>query len=461
MEHDTARVAQTRFGLGPRPGAHAAAAADPRAFVTRQCDRPDAALITDPQLQTIEGLRTEFARFQTAQRAARRASRKAPENRALRAVLEATQDARNARQRAIINLEIEARFAHTVASDTPFVERLVLFWRNHFAISSASNLAVRWTMGNMEREAIRPHVLGTFGDMLLAATTHPAMLLYLDNFRSIGPNSRRGRRRGITAPNENLAREVLELHTLGVDGGYTQGDVVELANAMTGWVGGFFGTNKKEVFVPGIHEPGFRTVLGKTYSADGPTQLPRILADLATHPATARHVAQKFARSFVSDQPSPALVGALVDTFRRTGGDLRALSLTLVDHPDAWAPPPSKAVPPYEFAVAATRATGAALPTPFLRRASRAMAQDIFRPPSPAGWPSDDDAFLGGDGLLERVDFAEAIARRFAKDVAPRALADALFGEAIDPFLDEALARAESRTQALTLLLMSPPFHRR
>lgn len=464
MQADAALTAVTRFGLGPKPGDIARIRSDPRGYVREQCFVADAAVPNDPALMDHETLRETFRNAQLPFRELARELRNANDDN--REMLQIERDAlaqgRRDMRRSIQVAEIGGRFRHGANTDTPFVERLVLFWSNHFTVNFRMGIVMGVTTGLFEREAIRANVLGHFEDMLTTAVLHPAMLNYLDNQRSIGPNSRAGRRRGDVKVNENLAREVLELHTLGVNGGYTQADVVELALALTGWRGGFAARDRAPAFARRWHEPGFRTVLGKNYPAGGADQVRPILADLAKHPSTAKHLAGKLARHFAGDKASEALTTDLETAYRDTGGDLREMAIVLVEHEDAWAPPPVKTVPPYDFIVAAARATGVKdLPVPFIRQASRAMAHEVWSAPSPAGWPDADDAFLGGDSLLERVDFARAFARRFAKTRDVKGLADNLYGDLLDPFLEEAIARAEDHYQGLVLLLMSPTFHRR
>ena len=220
--------------------------------------------------------------------------------------------------------EAKAHYDAAVRAELGFAERLVWFWSNHFCVNADGTVMA----GAYEREAIRPHVLGNFADLLLAAEGHPAMLLYLDNASSMGPNSVAGinRNRGL---NENLGREILELHTLGVRTGYSQDDVISFAKVITGWTiylpdlpdrGGEF------LYYPRMHEPGPQTVLGKAYRDTGIEQGRAVLADLARHPATALHVATKLARHFVADDPPPALVETLRRTFVETDGDLWQVS---------------------------------------------------------------------------------------------------------------------------------------
>ena len=253
--------------------------------------------------------------------------------------------------------EAHARFSHSIATDRPFLERLTQFWTNHFAVS-IDKIVVLGLAGAMEREAIRPRVTGHFTDLLLAVEKHPAMLLYLDNPASIGPNSkaagfvgRRGNGRKADI-NENLAREILELHTLGVDGGYTQSDVTTFAQAISGWsIGGQDngrrlarlgvdnGTPGEFHFREVFHEPGPKRLLGKTYSDDGLRQGEAILRDLAMRRETARHVSTKLARHFIADDPPPAVVERMTRAWLDSKAHLPTVYKALIDSPEAWEQP--------------------------------------------------------------------------------------------------------------------------
>jgi len=224
---------------------------------------------------------------------------------------------------------LQRRWQHIVATPTPVAERWVQFWANHFCVAATkgSMLALVWPH---EYEAIRPNAFADFKTLLRAAVLHPAMLLYLDNAQSIGPDSRGGQRRK-KGLNENLARELLELHTLGVNAGYTQEDVTQTARLLTGWTVGPQ-TGGKVAFVPIIHEPGSKTILGKRY-AEGPQALDQLLGDLSTHPACARFVATKLVRHFVTDEPPAALVDAVALRFRASGGDMQAVARALRKEP--------------------------------------------------------------------------------------------------------------------------------
>ena len=251
--------------------------------------------------------------------------------------------------------EALARLQRTRIADCGFVERLVVFWSNHFCISANKGGIARMWAGSFEREAIRPYVLGRFGDMLKAVEQHPAMLFFLDNQQSLGPESRAGqnRKRGL---NENLAREIMELHTLGVGGGYSQDDVTSLARIITGWTyagrQGQLGTPGTFAFNANAHQPGAQRLLGKTYENTGVAQGEAALADLARHPSTAKFIAAKFARHFVADDPPPALVARLSDVFGQSDGDLKALTIALLDSDEAWQTPMTKMRSPFEFLVA-------------------------------------------------------------------------------------------------------------
>ena len=360
----------------------------------------------------------------------------------------------------VLRAETEARYARALSTDAPLVERLVMFWSNHFCVSGDKGGLVRVISGAYEREAIRPHVLGRFRDLLGAAVTHPAMLIYLDNNRSVGPNSARGQRKG-DGLNENLARELLELHSLGVDGGYDQADVGALARILTGWTVDRSGEGEAAVFRPAFHEPGAFTVLGRTYAQPGGRQLQAALDDLARHPATARHVARKLVRHFVADDVPPGLADGVAKAFRDSDGDLAVTTRALVAADAAWAPPPAKARSPYELVVAAERATGAGVGHRGVFQVARSLGQKIWSPPSPAGFSDADDAWLGGDALLEQLDWATAYARTASAGVETLALGDALFGAGLDGETRTVLKRAESEEQALALLIMSPAFQRR
>ncbi len=479
-----AALALHRFGFGPRLGSIAELAADPRGALIAELERPGAGRITDPDLMsTGEAARAAFdfrqqrkALRQAANAAAKRpaiepgppggGSSMAPPDAPSTGEMQPPRQARRNPQpgvpQQIYLKEASARVDAALGSDIGFVERLVWFWSNHFCVS-ADKGPMRALCGAFEREAIRPHVLGRFADMLTAVESHPAMLFYLDNVRSIGPDSFAGRRRG-KGLNENLAREILELHTLGVRTVYTQADVTSFAKVITGWSivpfrldpqhGGEF------LFNPRLHEPGAQQVIGKTYAQEGVAQGRAVLADIARHPATARHVATKLATHFVADTPPPALVDRLARRFLDTRGDLKEMAKTLVTSPEAWDAPRAKLKRPGEWIVASLRATGIAPPDirPVIG-AQNMLGEPLWRPPAPKGFSDDSAAWT--DGLAQRLDVANQLARRVAPLVDPDAAIEVALGPLASADTRQTIARAESRPQALTLLLMAPEFQRR
>jgi uncharacterized protein (DUF1800 family) len=288
------------------------------------------------------------------------------------------------------------------------------------------------------------------------------MLRYLDNDRSAGPDSRlvgrlaraRGDEARITGLNENLAREVLELHTLGVDGGYSQADVTALAQVLTGWRPGGFDA--------AWHQPGPKSMLGKTYR-EGPEALEAVLTDLSRHPSTARFVSLKLARHFVADDPPPALVETLAKTWRESDGDLAAVSAALVRAPEAWAAAPAKLKSPGEFVLSTARVLGLGA-SAFERHADAGIAQLGQRPqaaPSPAGWPDRAAEWLGPEAVWKRVEWAHRVGDRLGGRLDARALADRSLGPWLADGTRREIERAADGAQALALLLLAPEFQRR
>jgi uncharacterized protein (DUF1800 family) len=361
--------------------------------------------------------------------------------------------------------EALARLQRAAIADCGFTERLVAFWSNHFCISANKGELARMWAGSFEREAIRPHVLGRFGDMLKAVEQHPAMLFFLDNQQSLGPDSRAGqnRKRGL---NENLAREIMELHTLGVGGGYSQDDVTSLARIITGWSfagrQGQLGTPGSFVFNANAHQPGPQPLLGKTYENNGVAQGEAALADLARHPSTAKFIATKFARHFVADDPPQALVAQLQEVFRKSDGDLKALTVALVDSDEAWQAPLTKLRNPYEFLVAAGRLLARIPDDPANYLGGlNLLGQPLWSPSGPNGFPDTNAAWAAPEGMKLRLDISAQLASRVADKIDPRDLLELVAADAASEETRRTIERAESRQQALALLLMSPEFQRR
>ncbi len=343
-------------------------------------------------------------------------------------------------------------------------ERLVAFWSNHFAVSVNKGNTVRTFAGLLEREAIRPHVHGRFADMLLAVETHPAMIFFLDQQQSLGPNSRAGARRG-RGLNENLAREIMELHTLGVAGGYTQADVTALAHIITGWTlappNGQEGIPGTFRFNANMHEPGEHLLLGKRYGKSGFERGKAALADLARHPSTAQHIARKLTRHFVADEPPASMVARLAKVFRDTDGDLQALSFALLDSPEAWSAQATKMRSPQEFLVASARALGRKPEIGQILGPLNAMGHPIWQPGGPNGFPDSVAAWASPEGLKTRLDVSAAIARQSANSIDPKGLVEDIFGAAASTETRQAILRAETRYQAVAIALMAPEFQRR
>jgi uncharacterized protein (DUF1800 family) len=479
-----AALALHRFGLGPRTGSIAAIASDPRGALIAELERPGAARIVGAGLPTSAEAARAALQFREKQRIARQARRVAQQDGTAsqqgepqmadpagtpaaptpQAAPPRTPPANNGPTvpQQLYLADAKARIYAALDADTGFAERLTWFWSNHFCVS-ADKAGVRPISGAYEREAIRPYVFGRFGDMLQAVETHPAMLIYLDNARSIGPDSVAGQRRQ-RGLNENLAREILELHTVGVRSVYTQEDVTRFANVITGWtVIGFRQDPARAgefVFNPNMHQPGPQTVIGKTYPDTGFDQGRAVLATLARHPATARHIATKFARHFVADVPPPALVERLSRRFLDTQGDLKEITRTLVMSDEAWSAPRTKLKRPGEWLIGALRAAGV---TPSdirpIMGAHNLLGEPIWRPPAPKGFSDDGAVWL--DGLSQRIDIANQMARRISPAVDPKAMFEHTLAPVASTETRQAVSRAESRQQALALLLLSPEFQRR
>ncbi|MBV8472807.1 MAG: DUF1800 family protein [Hyphomicrobiales bacterium] len=365
---------------------------------------------------------------------------------------------------AFFRADAAARLKQACAAPVGYVERLTAFWSNHFCVSVAKSEIGRAAAGAFEREAIRPHVLGRFADMLAAVEHHPVMLNFLDNAQSVGPDSKAGQRRQ-AGLNENLGREILELHTLGVGSGYTQGDVTELARILTGWtiVGreGKLGEPGTFVFNANAHEPGPAKLLGRTYAQEDVAQGEAALADLAREPATAHHVAFKLVRHFVADSPDAALVGRLAEVFRRTDGDLGALARALALDPEAWRAPPTKVRNPWAFTVAVYRAFGRDPndPGPALGALNQ-LGMPLWQPAGPNGFTDVGADWASPEGMKTRVELAAQFARQVKNAPKPPELLEQLLGPAASPATREAVARAESQAQAYALLVLSPEFQK-
>lgn len=457
-------IAANRFGLGARPGELAAAGNDPQGWLEAQLGGPG----PQPAGQLADTATILEAFFALRQRRAQSTSA-APGSQAPDPVL-------RVRDSVLPHYitQAEARVRLAAGTDQPFRERLVHFWSNHFAVS-VDKIACLGIAGSFENEAIRPHVTGTFAALLKGAVQHPALILYLDNQASIGPHSRLGTRVQRRANqerkidiNENLAREILELHTLGVDGGYQQADVTEFARALTGWsVGGGpgpLGSGQPGIFLfrENLHEPGTRMILGARYGEEGLRQGERVLETLARHPATARHVATKLARHFLTDDPPAASIERLTTAWTGSDGDLPTVYRALIREAVSGMEQATKLKTPWDYVISAYRgldfvpAIPRALLAPF-----ELLGQRIWSPGSPAGWPDTAAAWDGADALLKRIEWADAVGDRMAGAGTPVETAANLLGDTLSARTRVALSQAESTAQAFALLLASPDFMRR
>ncbi len=492
-------IALARFGFGPRgDGDAAVAATDPRGFLEAELSQPGIALLSGPMLPPTASALQQFYRDQElrkterAQALAARTEAVSPAKAAMTsgfvigaparpdqdktmtaaAAAAAAPTAADAKppvrpptpEQIIFRAESLARFRRAIEARAGIVERLVAFWSNHFCVSAGKGPIGRVTAGAFEREVIRPHVLGRFSDMLLAAESHPAMLHFLDNARSVGPNSPAGQR-GKAGLNENLGREIMELHTLGVGSGYTQADVAALAAIITGWtfVGpkGAIGEPGTFAFNAKMHEPGPITLLGKVYPEGGMAQGQDALLDIAARPETARFIAAKLVRAFVADVPPKPLVDRLANVFHATRGDLRALTLALLDAPESWERTPRRMRDPYEIIIATNRLLGHLPEEPGqVLGPLAALGMPLWTPPGPNGFPTTTAAWASPEGMKLRLDYSAEVAARLKDPPNPSDLLETMCGGSPSQETRVAIARADSRQQGLALLLMSPEMQR-
>ncbi len=434
-------IATTRFGLGPAPGELKRVSTDPKGWLLEQIQADPAVPDTMRKLPPVSDNVTDWweAVYQSVDELVRRIRRE---------------------YRALWRREAKARLAEALATEQPFRERWVAFWSNHFT-TSGRRASVIGMVGGYEREAIRPHVMATFQDLLLAAESHPAMLFYLDNYRSMGKNATVFY--GQKGVNENLAREILELHTIGVNGGYQQSDVRALAKILTGWSAArpHYKTAGQFFFREDYHEPGPKVLLGQTYLENGVDEGKSALKWLAAQPATARHVATKLARHFIADEPPPAAVKKLTSVFLETQGDLKQLAIALMNLPEAWSPELHKLKTPQDYTVSALRALGGEADLDELITALMSFGHLPFMALSPAGWPDEKTAWLNPDSALRRARWSAAIAERYRTRVDPLAIANATIQPLAPARTMQAIASADSRAEGLALLLASPTFQRR
>ena len=470
LERLTSAIAANRFGLGARPGELDTIGGNGRDWLGAQLkDAPPQ--LSDSQLRTSSDILVEALDVRREIRASRQATVSgdgAERTQAVAALMKVPQ-----LLRPIYIEEATARFKQAVGTDRPFIERLTQFWTNHFAVSVDKNLLLGLA-GSLEREAIRPNVLGNFADLLLAVERHPAMLLYLDNHLSVGPNSKAARNVGRRHAerkigiNENLARETLELHTLGVGGGYTQADVTSYAEVITGWsISGEQGRRPqgepgKFTFRAELHEPGPKVVLGKRYADTGYDQGVAVLRDLANNHSTARFIATKLARHFIADDPPSKAVDRIAQAYMSSGGHLPSVYRAVIDAPEGWTQPLAKYKTPSDYIISSFR--GLQIPLENVRAPLAPfdlLGQRNYGPGSPAGWPDRSADWDGSSALMKRIEWADAVGQRLGSRRDAAELAPQLLGDTLTNTTRTAIARAASGSQAMTLLMAAPEFMRR
>ncbi|WP_395646855.1 DUF1800 family protein [Terricaulis sp.] len=486
-----AAIAAHRFGFGPRPGELRTIAGDPRGWVKSQLGPQRTLPAPVAALPAAEEDLLAFGRWlvqrrlngNNGQRVEDRAERQGITQEEMRALSVEEDFIQTFRER--VARAVGARLEAAMTSETPVHERQVHFWSNHFTVSGAKPAAIALPP-SFEKDVVRPNVGGRFADMLLASCKHPGMIVYLDNWLSIGPHSiaaqnpQRARRLPgggrPTGLNENLAREILELHTLGVHGGYTQADVQALAAIITGWTyerprlreivresGGERSGAQLFEFDEAAHEPGPKTLLNRTYSQTGVAQGEAALGDLARHPSTARFIATKLCRHYIADAPPPAAVARVEQAFARNQGDLHATMDALVDCPEAWETPLTKFKRPEEYALTLLRCANlTTLPPGAGIAAMQTMGQPVYRAPGPDGWADIADSWLTANLVWKRLEWAQAYAARIARaDLDPLQLGEACLGPLLSDETRTAVSRAESPAQGLALLFGAPEMQRR
>jgi len=465
-----AEIAVLRFGLGAKPGDLAAAAADPRAWLKTQI-KGAVPLAVDTPLAPSDQIFEGWLAAREQRQRMKAAAAPATDAQLGNAIREAYQPHYRA--------QVLARAQSAALTTRPFAERLVHFWSNHFAVSADKGV-VFGLAGTLENEAIRPHVGGRFVDLLTAVEQHPAMIAFLDNQYSVGKDSMAARlasRRfgpDLNAANrqfginENLAREILELHTLGVNGGYSQADVTSFAQVITGWsIGGgkgrlAGGEPGRFYFRDNLHQPGPKVVLGKTYTEQGIRQGEAVLADLSRRPETARFIATKLVRHFIADDPPPAAVDRVARVFLKSGGDLPQVYAALIESPEAWDTAARKFKTPEDFVFSTLRALNVSPAQPEeVVRTFDLLGQRQYTPGSPAGWPDTSKSWDGSDALMHRVLWASRVGAKYENGIEPSDLAASCLGAYARPETLTALRRATTSGQAVALLLMSPEFQRR
>ncbi|MCI5046055.1 MAG: DUF1800 domain-containing protein [Aquisalinus sp.] len=470
-------VAANRFGLGARPGELEEASVDPQKWLkdqltydavrlpfampeSHECVLLRVGIFDNPELQDV--VVPAIEKMETLRQKNR--TRGIPE----------IDDVLNEQnyQGKLLFQEIRLRDYMACTTRAPFAERLVRFWTNHFAITANANTQAM--VGDFERVVSRRFYLGKFANILVRSTFHQGMLNFLNNVESVGPNSPYGVTIGNPPANENLAREVLELHSMGSEGGYSQADVEELANALTGCIHGFAFHGSERVgrflFEPLLHEPGSRLFMGQEYAEDNETagQAISILHDIARHPATIARLCRKIAAHFTADNPPQGLVDNLISAWEQSDGELLKVYQALVDHPLAWDNTLEKFKTPNDLLNSAARAVGMEhvygeheeFSEYLLYLLYLDLGQFPFTPPTPEGWSDEGPDWAQPSPMMARMQWANQVASRLGT-IKPSDLLDATVGSDISEDTAFWTGGAATPQQGLTLAFMSPEFQRR
>ena len=450
-------IATNRFGLGAKPNEHKQAKKAPKAWLINQLNATPAVYFDD-DLPTSDEIAEQLAKL----RLFKKSLNKKNANGSASLVSKADQDKlkklqkypRNVYQSLSSDTLIQA-----IQSNNSLNWRLLDFFSNHFSVTAQGQIMTALAP-TLEREAIAPHLLGSFEEMLLAVTKRPAMLIYLNNEKSFGPASKLGKKgKGL---NENLAREILELHTLGVNGGYSQQDVTELAKGITGWSVANFTKEKSIAFtyIGKGHEPNTRKILGTMFKNNGLKQGENMLKFLAHHPATAEHICFKLARHFIADEPPKSLVEKMVKRWKLSKGKIKDVVIEMINADESWSETSLKFKSPREFVVSTFRGVGQkSLKPKQVLNALTVLGQKPFNAGSPAGYSDYQKGWNGASAIMSRIELSAQYAAR-RKPNAEKVLMNTL-SDSVSELTYNSVIRAESRQQAFTLLLMSPEFQRR
>ena len=442
----SAVIATNRFGYGAKPGEIVAAQSNPQQWLINQLSPVtfDKSLPDSNQvISEVHNLRRQMQQDKGEGK-------------------EVDKTSRRQYQRLIRTLSSDS-IRRSINANNSMAWRLLEFFSNHFSVTG-TNLFMKALAPTLEREAIAPNLFGKFEEMLVATIAHPAMIVYLNNEQSFGPNSRiatrkkNKKKRGL---NENLAREILELHTLGVDGGYTQNDVTEFSKALTGWsIKRRQESGEGFVFRANGHEPGSVTVLDKSYRDNGVKQAVEILVDLARSPVTAKFVSTKLVKHFISDTPDPVLVSRLVDEWLRTDGNIKRLMTVLINSEESWVEQPRKYKTPREYFISVNRALDRkSVRDQSIYQFLNSMGQLPFNAGSPAGYSDDRVDWDSSSALMKKIDWAMMVSSGVRTDV--RQTIDDVFADELSELTYKTVTRAESKQVAYSLLFMSPEFLRR